>query len=300
MLPGLAARRLFGSRVLVADWDDLWTDGGIYGDRPIRGLVARLNYVIDNWSERRLKCYTEGVTVVSEDLRQRCLGEGIPDDRILLLPNGAPIETIRPGQKAMLRQELGLPAQQRILIFCGWGQFDIELIFDALAYLVGRGVRPFVVFTGPNSEATLNAARVRGLEAQVRVAGLVTFDDLRKYLAAADVGLMPYADKALNRARWPIKVGDYLAAGLPIATCDVGEMGTLMRRWKVGRASAPEASSFAEAINALVSNRDLARLSARSREAAEAMSWNRLARVLEEFYLARGRMTLRLLTVSTR
>ena len=41
------------------------------------------------------------------------------------------------------------------------------------------------------------------------------------YLAALDVGLTPYADSDFNRASFPLKTLEYLAAGLPVVTSDL-------------------------------------------------------------------------------
>lgn len=50
----------------------------------------------------------------------------------------------------------------------------------------------------------------------VHHAGAVPFTELPKWLRRMDVGLTPYADTAFNRASFPLKTLEYLAAGRPV------------------------------------------------------------------------------------
>jgi teichuronic acid biosynthesis glycosyltransferase TuaH len=47
------------------------------------------------------------------------------------------------------------------------------------------------------------------------------YAELPAYLAAMDVGLLPYADTDFNRASFPLKVLEYLAAGLGVVAVDL-------------------------------------------------------------------------------
>jgi glycosyltransferase involved in cell wall biosynthesis len=51
--------------------------------------------------------------------------------------------------------------------------------------------------------------------------GSVDFEELGAYLRLADVGLVPYAVNEFNAASRPLKIYDYLAAGLPVLTTGV-------------------------------------------------------------------------------
>jgi glycosyltransferase involved in cell wall biosynthesis len=281
---GLLARVLPWHGPLVADWDDLWTDGGLMGSRPEGGLVRRLAYDLDHAAEKHLKKCADAVTVVSEALRRRAIADGVSEDRVVCLGNGAAIEEFSPGDKPTLRRELGLPLGERVAIFTGFGQYDLEQALDALRRLDLAGKAPVTLVTGPNDELVRAWVDRRGLGHRVKVLGLVPFERLKPLLAAADFGLMPYADKAINHARFPIKLGDYLAAGLPIAGSDVGEVGRIIRELDAGVAAPPTVEGFASAIGELVGAADLAARSTRARAAAEAMSWDSVAATAERLY----------------
>jgi teichuronic acid biosynthesis glycosyltransferase TuaH len=57
--------------------------------------------------------------------------------------------------------------------------------------------------------------------ARVRYVGPVPSAAVRSYLAAIDVGITPYQDTVFNRASFPLKTLEYLAAGLPVVTANL-------------------------------------------------------------------------------
>lgn len=288
VLPGLVAKAAHPGTALVMDWDDLWTDGGLYS-APEHGLVPRLDYRIDALSERHLKRLADAVTVVSHDLLERSVAHGVPREKITLLPNGAPVDDIRPGDRSDARAELGLPQDIPVAVFVGFGQYDLDMVFGAVQRVRQRGQRCFVAITGPHADKVLALAHGLGVTEDLRVAGLVPYAQMITYLNAADVGLMPYADKPINRARWPIKLGDYLAAGLPVVTCQVGEMGRMVTEHQVGTATAPNADAFAQGLLELLRTPDALVLGRRARSVAERHSWQNVAKQAEELYLAVSR-----------
>ena len=53
----------------------------------------------------------------------------------------------------------------------------------------------------------------------------VPYAELPGYLQAGDVGIVPYRPGAFNAASCPLKVYEYLAAGLPVVTSGVDAAG---------------------------------------------------------------------------
>jgi glycosyltransferase involved in cell wall biosynthesis len=290
MIPGLVGRAARRAGVVVADWDDLWTEGGLYGSREdAKDVTGRLSYEIDAWSERRLKTFCDAVTVVSRDLERRSLDHGVAPERLMILPNGAPTHRLRPlsePEREARRRELGLAHGEVCSLFVGVGQYDLHLVFSAFARLPPERRHRLVVL-GPNGEAHRRMAEEQGVLARCTLPGFVSDVEMQRWLEAADIGLVPYADTPMNRARFPIKLGDYLAAGLPIVTGDVGEMGRIVREERVGRALGSDVDAFATAWIEVV--RESALRGGEWRRAvrgvAEASSWEVVAEALESRYL---------------
>ncbi len=51
--------------------------------------------------------------------------------------------------------------------------------------------------------------------------GRRAFEELPAYLRLMNVGLTPYTDTPFNRASFPLKTLEYLAAGLPVVSTDL-------------------------------------------------------------------------------
>jgi glycosyltransferase involved in cell wall biosynthesis len=69
---------------------------------------------------------------------------------------------------------------------------------------------------GPGDPGT-DVSALRALE-NVHLLGPRRYDDLPAVLRAADAGLVPYAINPLTRSIFPMKVYEYLAAGLPVVS----------------------------------------------------------------------------------
>jgi teichuronic acid biosynthesis glycosyltransferase TuaH len=79
-----------------------------------------------------------------------------------------------------------------------------------------------LLLVGP-SQRTASPGRLQRLLARPEVhwVGPRDYRDLPQVLAAADVWLLPYGNSAFNRASFPLKVLEYLAAGRRVVATDL-------------------------------------------------------------------------------
>lgn len=285
-LPNVSFPSYLGRRLrrtcFVSDWCDWWSRGGF----PVPRFKSAFRQRMDAFLEEGIRRVADGVTTISSVLFDRAAGLGVPPERMTIIPSGADVDNIRPGDKLGARRRLGLPADARVLGFVGFVDIDIDLVLTALAKVAGRVPQARALVVGERDRAQATARKL-GIEDRVTVAGIKPYHELPDYFAASDVLAMPLRDTLFNRARWPNKVGDYLAAGRPTVTNPVGDVRYVFEKHPVGLLAAPDdPDDFARQVLRLFEEPGLAdRMGAEARRLAEGeYSWARMTDRLEEFY----------------
>jgi glycosyltransferase involved in cell wall biosynthesis len=97
---------------------------------------------------------------------------------------------------------------------------DFDLLED-VARALPQGT---LLLIGPAASDTASALeRLAGLPS-VRWLGQKPYTELPRYVAAFDVGLIPYVSNAYTRSCFPLKLYEYLAAGKPIVASGLPEL----------------------------------------------------------------------------
>lgn len=115
------------------------------------------------------------------------------------------------------------------------------------------------------------------------MAGAVPHQEIPHWLDRADVGVAPYPE--LDDFYFsPLKVVEYMAAGLPVVASSVGQLRSLVQDGKTGLLVRPgDAESLASALVRLAEDRKLRlRMGRRARERAERRhDWSRVTDRIE-------------------
>jgi teichuronic acid biosynthesis glycosyltransferase TuaH len=135
---------------------------------------------------------------------------------VSVLPNGCDAAAFAGVPNTAPASELEIPAPRAIVV----GQLSERLDLGLLEACAATGRSLLLV--GPALSPDIDR-RLRELSASPNVqwVGRVPFTALPGYLAASSVGLTPYVDDAFNRASFPLKTLEYLAAGLPVVSTDL-------------------------------------------------------------------------------
>lgn len=111
-------------------------------------------------------------------------------------------------------------------------------------------------------------------EPNVHMLGPRPYRELPAVLRGADVGIIPYAINQLTESVFPMKVYEYLAAGLPVVATPLPSISGV-----ADLATAPDANAFVAAIEKALASDSPSSRAQRSRAAA-AHSWDeRLSRI---------------------
>lgn len=163
-----------------------------------------------------------------------------PEPPLIVVPNGVDVELFRhrhdPGEA---RAELGLPATARLLCFTGslrpWHGLDTAI--EALA-LLPDDVHLVVAGDGPVRLELSRRAQHQGTSARVHWLGQVAHREIPRVLSACDVALAPYP--VLERFAFsPLKLYEYLAAGIPVVASSMGEIPRVLEAGRWGRLATP-------------------------------------------------------------
>ena len=106
-------------------------------------------------------------------------------------------------------------------------------------------------------------------EPNIHLLGPRLYAELPDVLRAADAGLIPYARNTLTDSIFPMKVYEYLAAGLPVVATPLPALAGL-----ADVATASDAEGLAQLLDGLLADPDPDRRAQRSRAAA-SHSWDR-------------------------
>ena len=226
-------KRVYASHNVDADFD---VARGTRGGGLRRRMAGRLGDL-----ERRLVAASDLVLACTEEDAERFGARYGAGTRRAVVPNGFDDELLeldRDPLREKLRGELGLATDELLLLFVGGGAEHNRRAVRALEQEVMPAVRrrAQLVVIGKAADA------LSGEGERVRSLGYV--DDLRPWLAAADVGLNPVAYGSGSN----LKVAEYLAAGLPVLTTPIGSRG--FERW-AERMRIATLGEFAEALQAL-------------------------------------------------
>lgn len=280
-LPGLFfARR---QRVpCIFDWADLWGFEGIASER--RRLMRMSIGLADHWLEDRILRRGDALTVINTALRDRARARF--SSPVHLTPVGANSDVIQPLSKRESRRHFGLPEDASIAVHTGLAPYDAEYLARSFVELARNHPATLLVLTGRAFPILKRAAAKAGLSRQLIFLGMLDLDARVAVMACADVLLLPYTNRSVNRFRYPNKLGDYLAAGRPIVTNLTGDLGRLVADERVGLIAEDTPESFARAVKLLFDDEGLRdELGRRGRALAESkLDWRFLAADLERFY----------------
>jgi glycosyltransferase involved in cell wall biosynthesis len=145
-------------------------------------------------------------------------------------------------------------------------KLDLPLIVE-LARLRPEWSFALVGPVGPGDPHT-DVSRLEA-EPNIRLLGARSYERLPEVLRGADAGLIPYASNELTASIFPMKVYEYLAAGLPVVATPLPALAGV-----ADVASAPDAAGLARLLDEALAGDSPDKRAERSRRAA-AHSWER-------------------------
>ncbi|MBX3285604.1 MAG: glycosyltransferase family 4 protein [Actinobacteria bacterium] len=284
------ARALHVPSVLFAPATAVWEAERWGTHRPGWGhLVERLG-------ERPALTTADVVACGAPEVAEQAVRIGTDPERIVITPTGVDLDLFDPPPDDAARQaerdRLGLA--DRFVV--GWvGSFRPFHSLDRAVEAVAGVPDVALLLVGDGPERPAVEARARELGVHVVCTGTVAHADLPRHLSAMDVGLvLGPADGAFHYS--PLKLAEYLAAGLPVVAPDVGTVTARLTDGVDALLVDPaDPAALGAAVRALRAEPALRRRLSEAGRAAVAAHWSwdeqvrRVVAALERLGLRRDR-----------
>jgi len=266
---------------LFVDWDDAWGGGFAEGHGNVFGKM--LAYFEEDSAKK-----ADEVTYVSEWIFERIKSLGIKNAHYI--PNGSPVLEIPVLSKEECRRDLKIGSEEKILLSMGnlyTGGVDKMLNSFQILLKENPGMNPKLLFLGTDMSKAIEEKFGKEILKNIIFCGKKPFNDVKYYLGAADALLLPMEETNVEKARFPMRLGDYLCAGRPIVSNGVGEVKKVLEQEKCGLVSGvDDAKGFKEnMLLALEDKEKSEELGGRAREAAEKKyDWRIIVKKLAKVY----------------
>lgn len=284
-IAGILAARLKPGARLILDYDDYEAGINRFGNRIEQAVLSFFEEHVPGWMD--------GVTTHSSFLARRLAAQNIPSNRILRLPSAFDRARFAPASATKLaqwRQRLELN-DNKIVVYVGTVSFvnhAVDLLLYAFALVAARRKDTLLVIVGGGQDL----AKTKALADQLDIAHLCRFtgrvesSEVAELLQLAAVSVDPIRNTPTDEARWPLKIVESLAAGVPILTGDVGDRREMLGNGEAGMlVRADDADALAQGMKSLLATPDrLASMVAAAHRLAGRYNAATLAPQLLAFY----------------
>ncbi|HEO8420178.1 teichuronic acid biosynthesis protein TuaH [Niallia sp. FSL W8-0635] len=198
----------------IYDWDQIVYDCSDLWAEQLSGKFSLLAYIKQKVilkSEQRIVEKASYITCTSSFLKEE-LVKRTPEyqKKIYTFENGV---EYRLFQK---QEESALPLEKEAITIGYIGGIKPKLDFYLLQQIARRRKEWRILLVGPDGTNSSQEFMQLLEEPNIQWTGSVPREQVSEYMHTLDVGIMPYKDIQYNKAIFPLKLFEFLAAGKPV------------------------------------------------------------------------------------
>lgn len=178
--------------------------------------------------------------------------------------------------------------------YCGTisGNKDgVPILIEAFASISNRFPDLKLVLVGNNSnkagiKETIDAIDKYKIGDKVIFTGLIERDMMPVILCNAEILVVSKPDNEQNSGNFPIKIGEYLATGVPVVVTSVGEIPLFVKDGESGYLAVPgSADSFAQKMEEALANKEKATQAGRNgrKIAEENFDYRKVSKIMADY-----------------
>lgn len=207
---GRFVARALGVKLLLEVNAPLAVERAAYGNLRMKRFA--------DWSDRLVWRGADYVLPVTDALADFVRAAGVPEERIVVIPNGVDLDMYPGGaERDAAKARLGLEGRI-VLGFVGFVRdwHGLPQIIDFVAARRDLPLQLLIVGDGLDRERLEARIAELGIRDRARITGFVPRGEVPGYIAAFDVALQP----AVTAWASPLKLFEYLAAGSAVIAPD--------------------------------------------------------------------------------
>lgn len=261
---------------------------GMGDSHSLRAYLNDLSFRISLLFARKL----DGMTILTKSMREQISSTYDLDPNFVGVWTSGTSTTLFDPEKyrrTSLRDELGLSGDFVVFYHGALGPTRglVETI-KAIAILKDRyrNLKLFILGSGPAVQLLENVAREVHVEDRVKIHEKVDYQEVPKYVAICDVGIVPLSNSPEWRYQSPLKLLEYLSMEKTVIATDIPANRGIIGNNKCGIfISSIEPQEIARAISYAITNKaSLVEWGTQGRSVVEEnFSWEKVARDLDEY-----------------
>jgi glycosyltransferase involved in cell wall biosynthesis len=245
LMPSLLGKYLKKAVIIDECWE--WFGKGGYADKR-KNIVGKVISFYDKNFELLFKKFYDHIITISSALRDRFKTK----DNITVLNGATENGVLRDYLISEAREKLNVDPDAFIIGMsnvCLADNEDNSVFFKAFERLCQQYSNCYLLVTGSDKKYIEEIGKTYLFSKNIIFPGWVEFDTYNKYMSCCDLFVLPFRNTAINRGRWPNKIGDYLCLNRPVITNPTGDIKLLFDQYKVGILCDQTPEGFFHVIN---------------------------------------------------